>query len=665
MLPRLQASILLLLFVSLAGCAIKEPASIFSTIPAGKTTLSTTRFQLIDDFNAGVSKTRLGTEWEIQKDNSGTKIELLANQEDAVRHGGSLSIEYTIPAYRKGGFSVLLNGLDASQARFLVFLVHKAEFESFPGEIFAALRDSTGKEAAVEIKRLTKRPWMGPHSEWVETAIPKAAYPAIDFSRLDRLQIFLIASSGEVKGKLVLDEVAFFGPEELVFKSDQDNLIGFPKEEISGARRDQLLKIRDDKQFLLEISRDTWRYFENLIDRETNFVVDHIRMGQAPGVGSYVNPTNVGLYWLASVAAYDLSLISKEQAIRNIQSSLDAFEKLERWNSGFWYNYYHTHNRRITRKYVSVADNGWLAAALVVIRQAFPETFGDQASKLLKKLDFFEFYDASNGQLKLGFDGDKGIFSPYHYGLLATEARLASYVAIGKGDLENEHWARIYRTLPVEWDWQKQIPQGSEQTLFDLPVFEGFYTYLGRQYVPSWGGSLFEFLSPTLLLKEQELAPKGLGKNNEIVTDLHIKYALHEKGYPVWGMAPCAVRNGKYWIYREYGVPQLGAKGYPDRGVIAPYASFLALATRPEAAIRNLREILLRYPDVYGAYGFYDSVDVMKGIVNHQYLALDQAMSFLAIVNYVQDGGVRKRFHADPIGQKAEVLLREETFSVK
>ena len=70
------------------------------------------------------------------------------------------------------------------------------------------------------------------------------------------------------------------------------------------------------------------------------------------------------------------------------------------------------------------------------------------------------------------------------------------------------------------------------------------------------------------------------------------------------------------------------------------------------------------FPDIYGEYGFYDSADVLKGTVNYQYLALDQAMSFLAIANYLQGGAVRKRFHSDPIGKEGEGLLKEEAFSI-
>lgn len=651
----------ILFFLSLAGCAARQSELVFQTIPTGKTTSSNSRFQLIDDFNASVEKTKLGNEWKISQD---ANLKLRADRSDAIKHGGSLALEYDLPSKSTASLTTSLNGVDASHAQFVVLMLRKKELDHFGGTIEISLTDLLGQKVVVELKPARFESWFGPKDEWAQVVIQKTQFGNIDFNQLDQFEIILKSGKNPEIGKLVFDEIAFFGNEELVFSSQKDNLVGFPTIDVHEKRRDELLTVKDDGKFLKEIARDTWLYFENLVDRKTHLVVDHVRVGSALGIGSYISPTNVALYWLANIAAYDLSLISKEKAVQNIESSLNTYEKLDRWKFGFWFNYYDTGNLRVTRQYISSVDNGWLAAGLILIRSAFPEHFGDRASKILKRLDFSEFYDVSNGQLKLGYDDEKGKFTPYHYGLLASEARLTSYIAIGKGDLENEHWTRIYRTLPIEWDWQKQTPEGNDSELFGLPVFEGHYTYLGKKFIPSWGGSLFEFLAPTLLVDEQSLARKNLGKNNEIATDLHIQYALKEQKYPIWGIAPCAIRNGKYWIYREYGISQMGAKGYPDRGVITPYASFLALATRPEEAIKNFRQMLSKYPDSYGEYGFYDSIDVTKGIVNHQYLVLDQAMSFLAIVNYLENGSLRRRFHSDPIGQKLELLLQEEQFSL-
>lgn len=652
----------LLLFLSLVGCAT-APLAPYDTIPQGKASVFASRFQLIDDFNAGVGRNKVNTKWETWT-SDGAEIKVSSGREDALnRWGGSMVAQYSIP--NGGTVKVIapLQDLDVSQAEALALLVRRQDFDAFTGKISIRLEDYFGVSSTVDINRYLGRLSQAVKGEWDEVMIPRSEYEALDFDRLERLEILLRADK-EVRGRVVFDEVAFFGVHDLVFESARDNLVGFPEAVVASKQRGELLQIKDDRRFLKEIARDTWRYFENLIDRETGLPVDHIRVGEVYGIGSYISPTNVGLHWLAAVAASDLSLISKGKALELIRKSLGAFKRSTRWKHGLWYNFYETHSLRVTRDYVSVLDNAWLAAALVVLRQAFPEELGEEATELLDLLDFSEFYDPGNGQIRIGFDAKKGSFAPYHYGLLATEARLISYVAIGKGDLDRTHWARIYRTLPIAWDWQRQEPQGSEEILFGEAVFQGYYTYLDQRFVPSWGGSLFEFLAPVLLIDEQTLGPENLGKNNVVVTDLHIEYALEKKAYPVWGLAPCATQNGRGWSYREYGIPELGAKGYRDDGVIAPYGSFLALAIRPESAIRNIRELLSHYADLYGEYGFYDSVHVLKGRVNHQYLMLDQAMIFLAIANYLKNGVIQKYFHSDPIGREVKALLAEEKFSI-
>ena len=95
--------------------------------------------------------------------------------------------------------------------------------------------------------------------------------------------------------------------------------------------------------------------------------------------------------------------------------------------------------------------------------------------------------------------------------------------------------------------------------------------------------------------------------------------------------------------------------------MIAPHVSFLALDFAPQEAIANLRTMLERY-DVYGECGFYDAVDPVSGAVALKYLCLDQAMSFIALNNHLNNGAIRNRFHSDPIFKKVETLLSAENF---
>lgn len=420
----------------------------------------------------------------------------------------------------------------------------------------------------------------------------------------------------------------------------------------------------DDHEFLMMVARDTWRFFDEIVDKEHHLPLDTIQLGETEPIskggwiGDYTNVTNIGLYLACLVSAYDLGFLTKEEAVQRLRATLETIDKMERHKSGFLYNYYDTTLLKRTEYFVSLVDSGWLAAGIYVVKNAFPEELGPICDEILGRQNFNFFYDPVRQLMTHGYYENLEKHLDFHYGVFYSEARLSSYIAIGRGDVPVEHWFHLYRTFPEDYAWTTQMPQNREEReILGYKYSGGYYEWKGIQYVPSWGGSMFEALMPTLIIDEAKYAPEGLGLNDKRHVDVQIKYAREELGYPIWGMSPSSVPEGGY---SEFGVKVLGAMGYKP-GVVTPHAVMLALEFAPEEAIKNLRELVKRYP-IYGEYGFYDAVTVKTGKVAYKYLALDQAMIFIALNNYLNDGAIRKRFHADPINQKALSLLTEEKF---
>jgi hypothetical protein len=419
----------------------------------------------------------------------------------------------------------------------------------------------------------------------------------------------------------------------------------------------------NDKQLLMDIARDTWKYFDNLVDKEYQLPIDNVGFGdngvftKDTRVGDYTNITNIGLYLMCLVAGYDFKFIDRSEAVDRLSRTLDSIEKLETYR-GFPYNYYDVTIFQRTSNFISFVDSGWLAAGLIVAKNAFPQELSARCKKLLDKMNFALFYDPVEESMYHGYYTNIDYYSEYHYGAFYTETRAISYIAIGKGDVPKEHWFSLARTFSDEWLWQTQAPQGRRtKTYLGCATEGGYYTYDGLKFVPSWGGSMFEALMPPIILDEMGLAPKGLGLNDQRHADIQIKYALEKLAYPVFGMSPSCVPGSGY---KEYGVKPLGIKGY-KQGVITPHATFLALEFAPKECVDNIRKMLKNYK-AYGEYGFYDAINVKNGRVALKYLCLDQAMSFLALDNYLNDGAIRKRFSADPISRNAEELLKVEDF---
>ena len=262
------------------------------------------------------------------------------------------------------------------------------------------------------------------------------------------------------------------------------------------------------------------------------------------------------------------------------------------------------------------------------------------AQALSAAMDFTFLFDPVRKLFSIGYRVSDGTLDPGRYDLLASEARLTSFLAIAKGDVSVAHWFRLGRPLtPVERD----------------------------SVLVSWSGSMFEYLMPSLVMR----APAGslLAQTGELVVRRQISYGA-ERGVP-WGVSESSynVRDLEMtYQYSNFGVPGLGLRfGLADDVVIAPYATGLATMIDPAAAVQNFRR--LEAAGARGVYGFYEALDyttprLPEGTdvaIVRTYMAHHQGMLIVAIANAVHDGAMRARFHAEPIVQATELLLQERT----
>ena len=285
-----------------------------------------------------------------------------------------------------------------------------------------------------------------------------------------------------------------------------------------------------------------------------------------------------------------------------------------------------------------------LAAALTQARAAGQSllealgALGRQAEELFLEMDFAWLYDERRHLFHIGYNVTAGSPDEHHYDLLSSEARLASYLAIAKGEVPEEHWLHLGR------------PFGH---------FDGLRTLL------SWSGTMFEYLMPPLLMREGENSLIGRGSLAAI--DVQIAYGKR-RGVP-WGISEAGYHQfdaHQNYQYRAFGVPDLGfQRGLEDDLVIAPYACVLALPFVPRAALANLRR--LEALGLAGRYGLYEAVDCTRSrlppgeerAVVHSFMAHHQGMILAALDNVLNASAMVRRFHAEPIVQTAEPLLFE------
>ena len=453
----------------------------------------------------------------------------------------------------------------------------------------------------------------------------------------------------------------------------------------------------DERAELLHYANDTWRSFERLT-QPSGLPADSL---PRDGVG-WGNPTmsttpaDIAAYLWSVLAAERLKLIGTEECRSRLQRTLSTLASMERHN-GFYLNDLDPRTGatlRISpfdasprRPLVSSVDNAWLATALVMVINVEP-TLRSQASKLLEAMNFRFFYDPYNsvdpiehpGQLHVGYWVDDRSFYG-HYGMLNSEARIASYLGIARRQLPSEHYYRLYRTLPESLGAQEQKPHGQIREYLGIKVYEGSYSYRGMRIVPSWGGSMFEALMVTLFVPEGVWAPRSWGVNHPLYVRAQIEHGLEETNYGCWGFSPAASPLGGYEVYgvKALGTNPMGYLSYEiggpishslppnpggkyNHGIVTPHASFLALRYAPREAVANLRTLTTRFP-VYSRFGFHDSVDVSAGVVTGCILAIDQGMIMAAIANELADDAMQHAFSDGPIENIMRPLVAMEEFS--
>jgi cyclic beta-1,2-glucan synthetase len=263
----------------------------------------------------------------------------------------------------------------------------------------------------------------------------------------------------------------------------------------------------------------------------------------------------------------------------------------------------------------------------------------DQTESLFDEMDFRFLYNEQRNLFRIGYNIDTGKLDENHYDLLASEARLASLIAIATGDVPQKHWLYLGRPLTG--------------------------TKHGNALI-SWSGSMFEFLMPHLLVRRYPNTLIDLAINAAV--DIQIDYC-HSKGIP-WGISESGFYHfdaNMNYQYRAFGVPGLGLKrGLDVDLVIAPYASVLALSVRPQAVIDNISQ--LRKLGMSGLYGFYEAMDFTDTRLPLakefapilSFMAHHQGMIMLSLTNFLENDPMIRRFHADPRIENFVLLLHEQ-----
>ncbi|BBB91846.1 MAG TPA: glucoamylase family protein [Methylomusa anaerophila] len=455
-----------------------------------------------------------------------------------------------------------------------------------------------------------------------------------------------------------------------------------------------------EEEELRKLAERIWTFFEDYVTATDNWLPpDNLQLEPPNGIAHRTSPTNIGLYLACALAARDFGFINTPGLIERLERTISTVEQLDKWQ-GHLYNWYDTVTlETLPPLYVSTVDSGNFVGCLMAVKEgvaewlksdieengksgsdqaggktaealhvAFAEELapalgGETAGKLavLSKSDrekwlgrgqnliarletlisntnFRPLYDQKAKLFHLGYQAGLDKPDPVLYDLMASEARLTSFIAIVLGHVSVSHWHALGRTM----------------------------TRVGRQVtLLSWSGTMFEYLMPWLFMRTY--CNTVWDSTYRAVVQRQIEYA-QQRGTP-FGISESGYYAFDYrmnYQYRAFGVPGLGFKrGLEQDLVVAPYATILALPFAKHKVLEDLHK--LEELGARGKYGYYEAVDFtaerlpknQTSMVVRSFMAHHQGMSMLALANLLAPKKITERFHRDKRVQAAELLLQE------
>lgn len=261
-----------------------------------------------------------------------------------------------------------------------------------------------------------------------------------------------------------------------------------------------------------------------------------------------------------------------------------------------------------------------------------------ECDALVRQMDFAFLYRSDRKVLSIGYDYSRQKVDGSCYDLLASEARTAAFVAVAKGDIPQESWFHMGRSLALCHGWRTLL---------------------------SWSGTMFEYLMPVLWMKSY---PRTL-LDQTLRAAVNCQRKAPKNNRIPWGVsesACCRKNELGHYFYHAFGLRELALRPDLFAGtVISPYSSCLALAVQTSAAVHNLRQ--MQDLGWQGTYGFHEAADYSASPQGEStqfelvrsWMAHHQGMILLAICNLLAGSAIQNLFHAEPMVAATERLLQE------
>ncbi|MDD3336513.1 MAG: hypothetical protein PHI98_13530 [Eubacteriales bacterium] len=399
------------------------------------------------------------------------------------------------------------------------------------------------------------------------------------------------------------------------------------------------------EEVLKRIATGTLLYFETaLSDEDHALPPDNVQIDPNKGISHRTSPTNIGLYLTSLLAAEKLRMLPSEETAQRIEATVETLEALPKWR-GHLYNWYDTRTLAPMQPlFVSSVDSGNYAVSLLtcaqgirVLMPVLPARYQELSARLdalVSAMDFQPLFDGDAELFYIGIHPDLPNEAPAHYDLLASEARLLSFVSIMLGQIPVQHWFRLGRARSR-----------------------------GGRVLISYSGTMFEYMMPLLfhcpvrgtLL---DVALKGAFRE-QAAHKLGGVFGVSESGY-------YAFDPNLYYQYKAFGLPALALDPGKTDNVISPYSTALSLTVDLKRSFANL--LKLQTLGMEGPLGYFEAADFCKRRIGdgkpfeiiRSHMSHHQGMIMVSICNLLTGGYIADLFSNLPRAQAYRLLLEEK-----
>ena len=391
------------------------------------------------------------------------------------------------------------------------------------------------------------------------------------------------------------------------------------------------------KSELTGVVKTELEFFLTFCNEENNYLPpDNVQLYPVYKTAHRTSPTNIGMCILSLYCGYMLKLISLSELEKRLSRLLDSLDRLEKYE-GHLYNWYDTRNLMPLDGFVSSVDSGNFLCCITAVRQALrgiSDGTASRLSQLIKNADMGLFYDRRKGLLNIGINAKSGKKTQNLYDMLMSEARMASFYAVARGQVPPSHYKSLSRVTGRNG------------------------RYCGCL---SWSGTVFEYFMPALLIPSLD---GGLVKENldycvhcQKSAAAGFMYGISESGY-------YSFDSGLNYQYKAFGAR--GAALRPDyrfEPVYSPYSAFLMLCCEPIESYN----LLCRYRQegYYDSrYGYYEAVDLTpcrteKNGAVKSFMAHHKGMSIAAAYNAVSGNALIDCFMSDGDMKRGYMMTQE------